>query len=263
MVMEERQEGIINLLVERQSVSVSELSELFDVSPVTIRSDLKQMAEQGRVVRTHGGARLVGERARHEYSFTAQLRSNAAEKQSIGRAAAALVNSGEAILLDASTTAFAVGQALKDRTDLYNMTVVTTGIWTALELLGAPHLDVVLTGGHVRTATGSVSGMIAHDVVGKFNFQKAFLGAWGITLQEGLMDSPLAEADLKRTIISRTQELIAVSDGSKLGRTSLASFASLNEITLLITGESAPPSMVGEFKAHGVKIAIAGSDRLQ
>ncbi|MEJ2754058.1 MAG: DeoR/GlpR family DNA-binding transcription regulator, partial [Chloroflexota bacterium] len=119
-------------------VSVSELSELFDVSPVTIRSDLKQMAEQGRVVRTHGGARLVGERARHEYSFTVQLRSNAAEKQSIGRAAAALVNSGEAILLDASTTAFAVGQALKDRTDLYNMTVVTTGIWTALELLGAP-----------------------------------------------------------------------------------------------------------------------------
>ncbi len=261
MVMEERQEGIINVLIKRNSATVSELSELFDVSAVTIRSDLKQMAEKGRIVRTHGGARLAGERTRQEYSFTAQLRSNAAEKQQIGRAAAALVWPGEAILLDASTTAFAVGQALKGRGDLYNVTVVTTGIWTALELLGAPHLEVVLTGGHVRSATGSAAGMIAHDVIGKFNFQKVFLGAWGITLEEGLMDSPLAEVDLKRKIVSRTRELIAVSDGSKFGRTSLASFASLKEITLLITGESTPKAIVGDFRAHGVNITTAASNQ--
>ncbi len=259
MVMEERQDKIINLLMNQQSATVSELSELFDVSPVTIRSDLNQMAERGRIERTHGGARLAGERTRQEYSFTTQQRINAPEKQQIGRAAASLVQSGEAILLDASTTAFAVGQALKKRTDLYNVTVVTTGIWTALELLGSSHLDIVLTGGHVRTAAGSISGVIAHDVLGRFNFQKSFLGAWGITPQEGLMDSPLAEVDLKRTITSRSQELIAVVDGSKFGRTSLASFASLQKTTLIITGDSAPLDMIEELRAQDIDVILANS----
>jgi DeoR/GlpR family transcriptional regulator of sugar metabolism len=256
-MMQDRQDKIINLLVNQQSVTVTELSEMFEVSPVTIRNDLNQMAEQGRVLRIHGGAMLAGERTRQEYSFTAQQRINASQKQLIGRTAADLVHSGESILLDASTTAFAVGQALKKKTDLYNVTVVTTGIWTALELLGGPHLDIVLTGGHVRTAAGSITGFIAHDNLGRFNFQKAFLGAWGITLEEGLMDSPMAEVDLKRTIISRSQELIAVIDGSKFGRTSLAPFASPLETHLIITDNSVPLQIQEEFRANGINIFIA------
>lgn len=257
MVMEERQAKIVNLLIKQQSATVSEMSELFEVSPVTIRSDLNQMAKRGQLVRTHGGARLARERTRHEYSFTTQQQINAQEKQQIGRTAAALVQSGEAILLDASTTAFAVGQALKERSDLYNVTVVTTGIWTALELLGTSHLDVVLTGGHVRTAAGSIAGIIAHDMLARFSFQKAFLGAWGITTEEGLMDAPLAEVELKRTIASRCQELVAVADGSKFGRTSLASFASLQEAALIVTGRSVPPEILAELQAMVVDTIVA------
>jgi DeoR/GlpR family transcriptional regulator of sugar metabolism len=256
MVMKERQDKIINILMNQDSATVSELSKLFDVSPVTIRSDLNQMAEQGQIMRTHGGARLAGERTRQEYSFAAQQRINALQKQLIGRTAASLVQPGEAILLDASTTAFAVGQALKKRTDLYNVTVVTTGIWTALELLGVPHLDIVLTGGHLRTAAGSITGFIAHDILNRFNFQKVFLGAWGITLEEGLMDAPMAEVDLKRTIISRSQELIAVIDGSKFGRTSLAPFATPSETSLIITDSSTPLDMQEEFQLNGINLLI-------
>jgi DeoR/GlpR family transcriptional regulator of sugar metabolism len=257
MMLQERQDKIISLLINQQSVTVTELSEMFDVSSVTIRNDLNQMAEQGLISRTHGGARLAGERTRQEYSFAAQQRINAPQKQLIGQTAASLVQSGEAILLDASTTAFAAGQALKKRTDLYNVTVVTTGIWTALELLGVPHLDIILTGGHVRTAAGSITGFIAHDNLGRFNFQKAFLGAWGITLEEGLMDSPMAEVDLKQTIISRSQELIAVIDGSKFGRTSLAQFATPFETSLIITDESIPLEIEEEFRLNGINLLIA------
>ena len=256
-MIQERQDKIIHLLMNQRSVTVTELSEIFDVSPVTIRSDLNQMADQGRIMRTHGGATLAGERTRQEYSFAAQQRINALQKQLIGRIAASLVQSGEAILLDASTTAYAVGQALKNRTDLYNVTVVTTGIWTALELLGVPNLDIVLTGGHLRTTTGSITGFIAHDNLARFNFQRAFLGAWGITLEEGLMDSPMAEVDLKRTIISRSQELIAVLDGSKFGRTSLARFASPVDTSLIITDESIPSDILKEFRSNGIDILIA------
>ncbi|MFN2135793.1 MAG: DeoR/GlpR family DNA-binding transcription regulator [Candidatus Promineifilaceae bacterium] len=256
MAVAERQEQIVDLLYKQKSATVVELSALFDVSPVTIRSDLNQMAEQGRIVRTHGGALLAGERTRQEYSFTARQRLHAPQKQRIGQAAAALVQPGEAILLDASTTAFAVGKALKERTDLYNVTVVTTGIWTALELLGSPALEIVLTGGHVRTASGSIAGVIAHDVLGRFYFQKAFLGAWGVTLTEGLMDSPLAEVDLKRTIVSRSQELIAIVDGSKFGRTSLAPYAKLEEATRLICDQSAPRPIIVAMRDLGLSVSV-------
>ena len=106
MVMEDRHEQIIQLLLKQESISVAELSKRFSVSPVTIRSDLSQLAEQGKVVRTHGGARLGDERTRQEYSIAIQKRIMAVEKQRIGKLAASLVQPGESILLDASSIVF-------------------------------------------------------------------------------------------------------------------------------------------------------------
>lgn len=257
MAIAERQEKIIQMLLEQGAVSVGELSERFSVSPVTVRSDLNQLAEQGRVVRTHGGARLGDERTRQEYSITVRQRINAAAKGRIGRAAAALVAPGESILLDASTTAFAVGQALKERADLYGVTVVTTGIWTALEMLDTPGLEVLLTGGRVRSATGSIAGALAADMLSRFHFQKAFLGGWGITLDGGLMDSPLVEVELKQAAIPRCGEVIAVLDGSKFGRPSLATIAPLAGISRIITDESAPAELRAQFAAAGPAITVA------
>lgn len=257
MTMEERHEQIIQLILQQQTVTVAELSERFSVSPVTIRSDLNQLAEKGKVVRTHGGARLGDERTRQEYSISIRQRSNAAEKQWIGKLAASLVQSGESILLDASTTAIAVGQALKQRTDLYNVTVVTTGIWTALEMLGVDHLEVVLTGGRVRSSTGSIAGLIANDVLSRFHFHKAFLGGWGLSLEGGLMDSPLIEVEIKQAVVPRCQEVIAVVDGSKFGRPSLATIVPLSAISKLVTNEGAPSPFIRALRAQGVQILIA------
>ena len=257
MVMEERHEQIIQLMLQQQTVTVAELSARFSVSPVTIRSDLNQLAEKGKVVRTHGGARLGDERTRQEYSINIRQRINAAEKQWIGKLAASLVQPGESILLDASTTAIAVGQALKQRPDLYNVTVITTGIWTALEMLGVAHLDVVLTGGRVRSSTGSIAGLIANDVLSRFHFHKAFLGGWGLSLEGGLMDSPLIEVEIKQTVLPRCQEVIAVVDGSKFGRPSLATIVPLAAISKIVTNEGAPPQLINAMRAQGVQILIA------
>ncbi|MFZ1398248.1 MAG: DeoR/GlpR family DNA-binding transcription regulator [Candidatus Promineifilaceae bacterium] len=256
--MKERHEQIIQQLLQQQSVTVHELSEQFAVSPVTIRSDLNQLAAKGKIIRTHGGARLGDERTRQEYSITTQQRIHAAQKQWIGELAASLVQSGEAILLDASTTALAVGKALKQRTDLANVTVITTGIWTALEMLGTSHLEVVLTGGRVRNATGSIAGLIAHDVLSRFYFHKAFLGAWGISVDGGLMDAPLIEVELKQTAIPRCQEVIAVVDGSKFGRHALATIAPLTAVSRIVTDTSAPPAWLTAVREHGVEILVAG-----
>lgn len=257
MVLEERHEKIIELLLTQQSATVGELSEKFAVSSVTIRNDLNQLAEQGRVVRTHGGARVGDGRTRQEYSIMTRQRINASEKKRIGDLAASLVGTSESVLLDASTTSLAVGRALKERTDLFNVTVVTTGIWTALEMIDAPHLDVVLTGGRVRNATGSIAGSVATDVLSRFYFQKAFLGAWGITLEGGLMDSPLIEVELKQAALPRCEEVIAVLDGSKFGQRSLASIMPLKDISKIITDATAPANLITKFEQQGVQIILA------
>ena len=260
LLMDDRQQRIMEILAIQGTITVSELSETFDVSNVTIRNDLNQLAEQGQVVRTHGGARLAGERTRQEFTYTTRQRINAYQKRCIGDLAATMVKSGEAILLDASTTAIAVGQALKRRNNLDSLTVVTTGIWTALEMLGAPGFNIVLAGGYVHDTSGSITGTITNEILGRFNFSKAFMGAWGISIQAGLTDSPLVEVDLKRAIIPRCQEVIAVVDSSKFGKLGLATFATIDQISHVVTDENAPADIVANLCEFGLDVQIACQD---
>ena len=215
MLINERQNQILDILSDRQVVTVTELADLLKVSTVTIRTDLNQLAEQRRLVRTRGGAMIVGEKTRQELTFAIRQQLNAAQKQRIGELAAMLVQSLDSVLLDASTTALAVGRALKQRSELTEVTIVTTGVWTALELLGAPQLNIILAGGNLQTSTGSITGSIARDALSKINIHKAFLGAWGLTLAQGLTDANLQEVELKQFIIERSREVIAVVDGSR------------------------------------------------
>lgn len=256
-MIQTRHQQILEILSQQQTVSVSELREQLAVSAVTIRADLNQLAENGQVVRTHGGARLAKERKRQEQSFAMRQQLNADAKRCIGRFAASLVTPGESILLDASTTAVAVGQALKEMPQLDNITVVTTGIWTALELLGAPHINVVLGGGQVRNTSGSITGVITNEILERFNFSKAFLGAWGIDIEEGLTDSPLMEVELKRVIIKNSREIIAVVDGGKFDRLGLASYAAPQQIQRIITDEMAPIDILSAFEAKGIEVCVA------
>lgn len=257
MAINDRQQRILETLLVQQTATVAELSELLQVSAVTIRNDLSQLVEQGRVVRTHGGARISSGRARQELTFATRQQIRAGYKQRIGELAATLVEPLDSILLDASTTAVAVAQALKHNQAHHDITVVATGIWTALELVDARHINVVLAGGSVRSITGSLTGSITNQVLGTFNFNKVFLGAWGLTLGEGLTDSHLAEVELKRIIVNRAQNVVAVIDGSKFGRRGLASFASVDRLTHVVTDETAPQEMVESLHQRGVKVLVA------
>jgi DeoR/GlpR family transcriptional regulator of sugar metabolism len=257
MDIAERQKRIVEHLAENQSASVSELSRLLEVSSVTIRNDLNQLAQAGQVVRMHGGAQMLGERQRQEYTFAKRQKIQARQKQAIGELAASLIQPFDTLLLDASTTAVAVGRALKCDHSLHDVTILTTGIWTALEVLGCPGVNVVLTGGLVRTTTGSIAGSITQQALQQFNIQKAFLGAWGLTLEEGFTDTPLMEVELKRAIVERSQEVIAIIDSTKFGRVALASFASLDRIRRVITDPAAPPEMLAALRLRGVEVLVS------
>lgn len=254
--MNERQLKILSLLVAEPEMRVARLSEALGVSPVTVRSDLDALAREGRVERLHGGARLADGRTRQELTFAQRRALFADRKRRIAQAAAGLIAPGEAVLLDASSTAVALAAEIKGRMDLADLTVVTTGIWTALELLDSPGIHVVLAGGLLRDATGSTTGQTALENLARFNISRAFLGAWGVTIEQGLMDSSLPEVELKRAVVERAREVVAIVDGSKFGRLAVGSFAAVEQVRSLVTDPSAPGEMLAALRDRGVIVQV-------
>jgi DeoR/GlpR family transcriptional regulator of sugar metabolism len=252
-----RHQKILEYISANEHASVVELSRHFDVTEVTIRSDLKALARTGRVARTHGGARLVEERFRHEYTFRTRKSLNWPVKQRIGDAAAALVNPIDSILLDSSTTALALANALEKRNDLKDVTAIPTGIWTAIALMGCQHMQVLLPSGYLRHTSGSITGLPSQDFFSGLIIQKAFLGAWGVSLDNGLTDTHLLEIELKKIIVQKVKEIIVLVDGSKFHQSGIASYSSIDQISTIVTDNSAPVEELQEIERRGIKVLIA------
>jgi DeoR/GlpR family transcriptional regulator of sugar metabolism len=252
----ERQAQILSLLQQQGRVSVSSLSERFGVSAVTIRNDLSELERRGELVRTHGGA-ILPDRDDVELAFTLRSRLHSAQKRAIGSAAAALIGDGEAIAIDASTTALQVAQHIGQRREL---TVVTNSLMVAYELADADGVTVVMTGGILRPVSYSLVGEVGTTVLAEFNISTGFFGAKGFTIAEGLTDADNFEAVSKRAMVESCKQVIAVIDGSKWGQVATASFASLKQIDVVWTDRGAPPELVSAVEGQGVQVQIVDAD---
>ncbi|MCZ7574150.1 MAG: DeoR/GlpR family DNA-binding transcription regulator [Ardenticatenaceae bacterium] len=250
---EERWKCITGLIEQHGRVSVNELSDLFDVSKVTVRGDLDELERRGLLQRTHGGA-IASDGDKAELTFKDRELINLDDKSRIGEAAAALVNHGDTIALDASTTALQVAKQIKNR---HELTVVTNSIYIALELEDASDVTVVVPGGIMRRGTLSLVGQLGEEGLTKFNIQKGFFGAKGITLNEGLTDVNAFEVQLKRIMVRMAKQVIAIVDHSKWGRVAFASFASVDQLDMVITDAKAPEELVGKLRERGVEIVLA------
>jgi len=245
----ERQQQILDLLQQAGRVSVSDLSQRFGLSEVTIRADLQILAGQGLLLRTHGGA-LLADRA-PELSLVLRRQQQVAEKQRIGAAAAALVANGEAIFLDTSSTSLAIAAHLKGHRDL---TILTNSLALAQSLVYAPAVTVVVSGGAFQRDTMSLVGPEGLEMLRTFNIQKGFFGAHGLSDPEGLTDVSAAEADVKRRVIPLCRQVYAVLDSTKWGRVGLASFARLDQLSGVITNEPIPAQLAAQAGALGVNL---------
>jgi DeoR/GlpR family transcriptional regulator of sugar metabolism len=258
MFPEERRRRILDLVDRRGRVSVKELSDRFDVSDVTIRADLKTLADEGMVVRTHGGA-VPGDRGLRYLSLSQRLKKQVVEKHSIGERGASLVSAGEAIFLDSSSTALAVARNLRRRRDL---TIITNALAIAQEMLRAEGVTVLMVGGRLHRDTASlVGGLRIKEQFGDLNIQKGFFGAHGISIGPGLTDVSVEEAELKRSLVSTCQEIIGVVDGTKWERAGLASFARLEQVDRVITDAGAPARAVKRVRALGPEVIIVPTRR--
>jgi DeoR/GlpR family transcriptional regulator of sugar metabolism len=247
---QERMQEVLRMLETRDAVHVTELSKVFAVSEVTVRSDLSHLARQGLVARVRGGVRPL-ERGQSELGFDFRLRLEVERKQAIARAAAAMVDEGEAVALDSSTTAYYLALELRTKKELV---VVTNGLLIAAALADAPGISVLVTGGMLRLHAMSLVGDLGADALRTTRISKGFLGARGLSLDGGLMDLNPDEVRIKREMANVCDRVICIVDGTKWHRSALLPFVATEQVHAIVTDTSAPAEEVAAWQARGVEI---------
>ena len=248
----ERRMEIVEIINKEGKARVEDLSERFGVSTVTIRSDLSFLEKKGHVVRSHGSA-IQNNGAIAELSVQEKRRHNAGLKSVLGRAAAKLVEDGESILLDSGTTTREVAVHLNPA---YRGVVMTNGLDIALELSSLPNMEVLVTGGVLRSNALSFVGSQAESSLKNYRFNKVFLGVDGFDLRAGITTHNEQEASLNRLMCEISDEVIAIADSSKFGKRSCHMIRECDHIDTLITDSGIPDEYLEHLKSMKVNVIV-------
>jgi DeoR/GlpR family transcriptional regulator of sugar metabolism len=249
----ERMQQVLRMLETRDSVPVSELSETFAVSEVTVRSDLTALARQGLVARVRGGVRAL-QQGQSEVGFDLRLRLEVERKRAIAKRAAAMIGESEAIAIDASTTGYYLALELRSKRELV---VVTNGLLVATALADAPGIAVIVPGGQLRLSAMSLVGDFGTDMLRTTRINKGFLGARGLSIERGLMDLNPDEVRIKQEMADACEQVWGLLDGTKWHRSALLSFVSMDDLTGIVTDPSAPAAEVEAWRGAGVEVIVA------
>ena len=253
-----RREALLREVVDRGFLRVADASAEFGVSGVTIRSDFTALETAGSITRVHGGAMPRGAHTPSESSFESSLSREAAAKLAIGRHAAAMVVSGQSVLLDVGTTALAVAHALARRTDLSDVLVVTNGLSIALALEpGMPRLSVVVTGGTLRPLQHSLVNPFASAFLESLHGDIAFIGCNGVDPEVGVTNVNLPEAEVKRRMMQSAARRVLVADASKLGSRRLGNVGPLSDFESLVTAGGPDADVVARLRVAGLQVVDA------
>jgi DeoR/GlpR family transcriptional regulator of sugar metabolism len=241
-----RSELILSALGANGRVQVNELAQRLAVSPVTIRKDLDALEQRAALRRVRGGA--VAAPVLDEGSFETRLQTRRAEKRAIARAAAPLVEDGEVIALDSSSTCHYLAQQLLDRRSLV---VITNGLPTAMLFSERSEATVLVPGGVVRRSARSVVGVFGDVLAGRGRIDKLFIGAHAVSAERGLLEMGLEEAQAKQYLAAHCRQLYGLADSTKFGSFSLHSAVGTADITALYTDSGADPALVARVEANG------------
>jgi DeoR family transcriptional regulator, glycerol-3-phosphate regulon repressor len=238
MQLSTRQMEIMALAREEGRVLVDELAARFSVTPQTIRKDLNDLCDERALTRIHGGA--VFPSGNENVKYEARRSMAAAEKQAIGRAAAALIPDNSSLFINIGTTTEAVGDALTEHRELM---VITNNINVANRLRVFPSIEVVIAGGVVRGTDGGIVGEAAVDFIRQFKVDFAVIGASAIDEDGALLDFDFREVKVAQAIIANARHVILVSDASKFERTAPVRIGHLSQVHTFITDHCPLPGL--------------------
>lgn len=249
MLAIERRNEILEKLQTDRRVVVSELSQLYDVSEETIRRDLEKLVNDGFAIKSYGGA-VINENSNIDLPFNIRKNRNVIGKQRIAELVTSVIQDGDSIMLDASSTSVYIAKSLKGKK---NLTVITNSMEIVIELFDVPDWKVMSTGGMSREGSFALVGTQTNRMLSSYHVDKAVISCKGLDIEAGLTDSDELLADNKRTMLESAKERILALDSSKFGKTAFMTVGKLKDITMVITDEKPEMKWLREFKRLGIE----------
>ncbi len=250
---EERREEIAALAHAKGKVKVSELSEKYGISEVSIRKDLEALEAQGRLSRVHGGA--VGMSKLYvDMDQSERFKTNAPAKRELSELAASFIEDNDTIMMNAGTTLIYVLRAIRTKK---NITIVTNSIQNATEAALYPSFHVILLGGELDSKYQFSYGPDALRQLENYHATKCILSVDGISADSGLTLYYAHEAELARKMIECSGTVIVTADASKIGKNVFARITDARKSDILITNASNNKEEISRLKKLGIKVQEA------
>ncbi|MBC7240995.1 MAG: DeoR/GlpR transcriptional regulator [Anaerolineae bacterium] len=247
----------MEIVLEKGRITIPEICQLFSVSEMTARRDLNELDRRGLLRRIHGGA-VANLGRSYEPPFPMRAAKNQEVKVAIGRKAAELIYDGDSIALDVGTTTLEIVRWLKGKR---NLTIITNCLPIANRVVDVLSLEadarLIITGGIVRPRELSMIGALPERVYQEFHVDKAFIGIAGISLDDGLTEYNMEDAQIKKNLLHSAREKIVVADSSKFGVTTFVSVAPLTAVDKIVTDAGASPEMIEQIREMGVEVVLA------
>nr|WP_231398406.1 DeoR/GlpR family DNA-binding transcription regulator [Conexibacter woesei] len=248
MVPAQRRQRILQA-VRAGTAHVSDLARVFEVSEMTVRRDLHALERDGKLERVHGGAvGSVPERPFGEIALEGQEL-----KQGIGRAAAALVQDGQTVMLDIGTTTLEVARHLRGR----RVTLITTNLAALDELRDDEHVEIVLPGGLVRRNYRSTVGVLAEEALRQLNADVAFLGTSAVDQDLSVWDTTMIEVPVKRAIIRAASRVVLVADSEKFAMSGVVRICGPEDLDHIVSDAGLPAGDRAAIEDAGIEVTIA------
>jgi DeoR family transcriptional regulator, fructose operon transcriptional repressor len=243
-----RKQKLIEKLEQDGIIDVKEIALLFQTSEITVRRDLAILAEQGLLVRTHGGAIKVS-LSQIPLTFAQKSAISSTQKDEICRKAVKLIQEGDVIFLDCGSTVFRMCPLIRNM----NIKVVTNSLPIINELINSS-VSLNFAGGEIDFERQATHGKMAVEHFQRYRADKAFVGVDGISLENGLSSCSEKEAEITMAISQNTRETFFLCDSSKLEKDRYFPFASINFVENLITDSQASEQLITAYKSSGLNI---------
>ncbi len=231
MLAIERRNLILSKLRKENRVMVGSLSKEFKVTEETIRRDLEKLEKDGFARKTYGGA-ILKESLYVDLPYTVRKKANVVNKQEIAELVKTMVQDGDHIMLDASSTAVYIASRLKDRK---NLTLITNSVEILYELSDVNGWKILSTGGAMKEGFLSLSGPQAEKMISSFHVDKAIVSCKGLAMDFGFTDANETEAQMKQAMLKSAGTKILAMDSTKFDKISFAKIGDLSELDVLVT----------------------------
>jgi len=248
----DRRHAILARVADEQSIRVGELARELGCSEMTIRRDIRRLERDGFLRQTYGGATAHLTRS-FDISFNARALLAAREKRLIGMRAAGMVEDARVVFLGIGSTTEQFAQYLPARRDL----VIVTPSLPIASLLGTRPVQVRTLGGAVLRDELTCVGPMAMAALLNYRFDAAVIGAAGISARWGITELTEDEGAIQRAALDRTERVIVIADGTKVGATTPIVVAPATRVATLVTDPSASADEVRRLRDAGIDVVVA------